>query len=348
MDGSEARILVYGNFEPQNFEFGWLKWLQEQGYNVSMFERGGGVRRFTHYRWPRRILWRFASGLLAYHESRWLVGNVCSLNPDLVLIVSGNLVTSSALRAIKAASGATLFHFYNEDFFNTRNTTPCLQEAAAHYDKFFTTKSYNVQELKNQAIDQAIYVPHGYRENCHYPVDVSQTDVQQYGSDVVFAGTFESPRTQMLESVAGFDLRIWGIDWHKLPRRSPLRKCVQGRAAYCEELSRVFNGSKICLAFLRRKNRDLHASRTFEIPACGGFQLSERTEEILSFFEEGKEIECFSSVEELKDKVTYYLAHEAQRRRIATAGLERVRRSRYSFTDRLQTILGHYYRLRPR
>ena len=93
-------------------------------------------------------------------------------------------------------------------------------------------------------------------------------------------------------------------------------------------------------------NRDRHTSRTFEIPACGGFQLSERTDEVLSFFDEGEEIECFASIDELKDKATYYLKHEAQRRRIAAGGLARVRRSPYSFTDRLQTILQQYQPVR--
>ena len=87
---------------------------------------------------------------------------------------------------------------------------------------------------------------------------------------------------------------------------------VAGRAVYGGELARVFGASKVSLSFLRRANRDLHTSRTFEIPACGGFQLSERTEEVLNFFEEGKEIECFSSLDELKDKITYYLTRTSR------------------------------------
>jgi spore maturation protein CgeB len=107
-------------------------------------------------------------------------------------------------------------------------------------------------------------------------------------------------------------------------------------------MSRVLNASKVNLAFLRKANRDRHDQRTFEIPACGGFELSERTDEVLSFFEEGQEIECFGSVEELREKAAYYLKHESQRRRIASAGLARLRRSPYSYTDHIQAILKRY------
>ena len=337
-----ARILLYGSFTPPNFEYGWLLWLRRHNFTALPFPRGSAVKRLLRSRWPQRIGWCFAPSLLAKLESRSFVEAARQFRPDLVLVVSGNLITARALAEIKNTTAATLFHFYNEDILNPLNTTTCLRKAVSYYDRFFTTKSFNVDTLALMGSQAVTYVPHGYRDNCHFPVSVDPKDRKRYGSDVVFVGTWERPRAQTLEQLNGFDLRVWGNDWQKLPRKSPLRFRVKGRPVYGDELARVFGASKISLSFLRKANRDLHTSRTFEIPACGGFQLSERTEEVLSFFEEGKEIECFSSLDELKDKITYYLKHESLRLRIAASGLERVRRSRYRFTDRLETILSAY------
>lgn len=340
MTRAAIKVLLCGEFKPQDFAFCWLAWLKDR-VTVQSFDVAAESRLLRRPRLLERLLWHVAPDLLARYLSARLLAVASSFRPDLVVVVSGGLVTARAVGEMKKR-GAVVFHFYNEDFFNARNTTRCLREAASAYDHFFTTKSFNVPELRALGVDRVTFVPHGYRPNCHYPVSVAAAQAVRYGSDLAFVGTWEAPRAEALEALTGFNLRIWGNGWRRTVATGGLRRCVQLEPVYCEDMSRVFNASKICLSFLRRANRDRHTSRTFEIPACGGFQLSERTGEVLSFFDEGKEIECFASIDELKDKATYYLSHDTQRRRIAASGLARVRRSPYSFTDRLQTILRHY------
>ena len=60
-----------------------------------------------------------------------------------------------------------------------------------------------------------------------------------------------------------------------------------------DDYRKTICSSKIVLGFLRKVNADTQTSRTFEIPACGGFMLMERTENQQRLFEEGKEAEYF-------------------------------------------------------
>jgi spore maturation protein CgeB len=63
--------------------------------------------------------------------------------------------------------------------------------------------------------------------------------------------------------------------------------------------------------------------RNFEIPATGGFLLTQDAEDLYNFYEYGKEIVVFKNFDELIKNIKYYLEHEEERARIGIAGYER-------------------------
>jgi len=346
MAQNPKRILLGGSFRRENFERSWLEWLQDHEFDVQPFNQHAFLDKYIPSRRLQSVLWHVFQPLPVTILSREFTRAACAFQPDLVLMVSGRYISAAALEKVRERTKATLYHFYCEDFFNPLNTTATLRKSASHYDHFFTSKTHNIPELEQMGIHNASLITLGYGPKCHFPVEVSQADKERYGSELAFVGTWEADRAAMLAQLTEFDLRIWGEYWHKAGNSPGLRRAIQNRPVYCEEMSRVFNASKINLGFLRKANRDRQTTRTFEIPACGGFQLSERTEEILGYFVEGKEIECFETLDELKDKARYYLSHETTRQQIANAGLARVRNSPYSHYDAIQKIMEQYLQQR--
>lgn len=63
--------------------------------------------------------------------------------------------------------------------------------------------------------------------------------------------------------------------------------------------------------------------RTFEVPACGGFLLTEDADNLRDYYIDGKEIVIFKGTRDLAEKCKYYLEHEKERSQIAQAGYER-------------------------
>ena len=64
-------------------------------------------------------------------------------------------------------------------------------------------------------------------------------------------------------------------------------------------------------------------ARHFEINACGGFQLSYYVEGLESHYQIGNEIAIYGSIDEIVEKVRYYLEYENEREDIAWNGYER-------------------------
>jgi spore maturation protein CgeB len=73
----------------------------------------------------------------------------------------------------------------------------------------------------------------------------------------------------------------------------------------------------------RHQWQDLTSTRTFEIPAAGGFMLHVDNDEIRSLYEAGREIDVFADVDTMIERIGYYLEHDNERAMIALAGRDR-------------------------
>ena len=72
-----------------------------------------------------------------------------------------------------------------------------------------------------------------------------------------------------------------------------------------------------------RSQADQIKGRNFEIPGCGGFQLSGTADDIEAYFEPDQEIVLFSSLGELQEAIGRYQRDEKARAKIAEAGYRR-------------------------
>ena len=97
--------------------------------------------------------------------------------------------------------------------------------------------------------------------------------------------------------------------------------------------------SRINLAFVTHGNRDQVAHKAFEITACGGFLLAERTPEHMACFREDEEAVFFSNFDECRAKIDRYLNDDPARSRIAAAGQRRARSSGYDNDSVLRRLL---------
>jgi spore maturation protein CgeB len=287
-----------------------------------------------------RVCYRVLGGPLPSDRSRIRASFVrASLDakPDLVFVAKGIWLKKEDLDRVRAATGAILVHWHPDDYRNPANTSTAFQEAIPAYDLHVTPKSFNVAELESDGARRVVYLPYAYDPEVHRPVPPDPA----LERDVVFVGSYENERARFMEFLAsrGVELSIWGGGWKKLSRRSPLRPCCRFRQVLAEDMAQVFASSKLCLGFLRKVNRDRHTARTFEIPACGGAMLAERSDEQLEFFREDVEALYFGNEEELLDKVRFYLKREDFLERLRAAALERCRTSPYRYEDRARAIL---------
>lgn len=111
-----------------------------------------------------------------------------------------------------------------------------------------------------------------------------------------------------------------------------------GSVDYWSEMPKVFRMSKINLNFTIPNIKSGIPLRIWDVLGCGGFLLTNYQAEIPYYFKEGEDLVCFDGLEDLCEKVGYYLKHEEERKRIAWNGYHKVR-EKHSYIERIHTIL---------
>ncbi len=111
-----------------------------------------------------------------------------------------------------------------------------------------------------------------------------------------------------------------------------------GTVDYWTEMPRVFRGSRINLNLTIPDIKSGIPLRVFDVLGSGGFLLTNFQAEMPAYFENGKDLVCFESPEEMEEKCDYYLTHEEERVEIAAHGYETVK-NKHQLKQRLQLML---------
>ena len=287
-----------------------------------------------------RAALRVLGSRLEHEYNNAVLKAAASFHPDILIAFKGSYLRAETLVSLKQ-TGIQLYNYYPDRL--ALGTKVFIEDAIPQYDCFFDTKqSWDngiSPKLKNRA-----FVRHGYDPEVHRPLELSQADSDQYGGDVSLIATHSPRKEQILRELLAIkpdiNLRIWGNHWREKNQTPALRKHIAGTAIEGTLYAKAIRASRINLAIMGVKPgvEDKTTTRTYEIPACGGFMLHERTDEVLELFDEDREIACFGDAEELAEKIEYYLAHPDETTQIAAAGYARCVPA-YSYDNRMAEII---------
>jgi spore maturation protein CgeB len=128
-------------------------------------------------------------------------------------------------------------------------------------------------------------------------------------------------------------------DGYECKERISDRVILHPRVSYEEEMPKVFNLSGININLTKRSIETGVPLRVFDILGAGGFALTDSGEEVKELFEVGKELEVYSSIEEMLEKIAFYLKNDQLREKTAIRGYSRVKQD-YTYPKALERMLS--------
>jgi spore maturation protein CgeB len=271
--------------------------------------------------------------------NRKLVSMAHKLQPDIALITGGHRVTASTVRALKNFGIKTILWTIDAPL----DFQPIL-DAAPLYDCIVCQGTEAIELLNRKKINGAQWLPVACDPEYHKPIPLLPAEMERYGHDIVFAGSYYPNRASLFEKLTGFDFGIWGPGWDKLESASKLREHIKGYHTPPSEWLKIYSASKIVLAVHYQDPENVipvyqASPRVFEALACGAFVIVDNQKDVFSLFDDEKHLVSFSDSDDLIEKITYYLAHPQKRREIANRGREEVLRN-HTYVDRIKRLLS--------
>ncbi len=182
---------------------------------------------------------------------------------------------------------------------------------------------------------------------------------ERFRSDISYIGTNLSEKRKFIANYVyplkkDYYLKLYGQDW-TIPDRIlgiiqrggqyfnlPILKSIQKPKLKLDDERKIYSSSTISIniheEYQRRFGNDCN-ERTFKIPLCDGFEITDNVECIRKYFNDGKEIIIAENKDDWFDKIRYYMKNPEKRLPIIKAGKKRVFKD-HTYHNRVNKFLS--------
>jgi spore maturation protein CgeB len=249
---------------------------------------------------------------LAYEEYifKELIKKILNYEPELVIVILRNIPPFVINELRKSLKSSKIIFWTGDGLVNLERQYLLISE----YDAWFVKDTYMYDFMKNKVNLNVYLMP-----ECCNPDFHNRPKNIKYGElyNISIVGSLYPYRAKILEQLIKNNIKIaifgsmpkWiGKFWRDIHTKKHIT---------LYEKSNVFYGSKINLNTIFYGDINAGNCRLFEIAGAGGFQICDKKDEIKNYFVEGKEIVFFENINELKEKIFYYLNHPDEAKTIA-------------------------------
>jgi len=184
---------------------------------------------------------------------------------------------------------------------------------------------------------------------------------EKYKSDVSYIGTYLPAKRiffskQVFPLRKYYDLKLYGQDWSIKDRflgfiqkigqyfNIPYIRSIQKSKLNLDDERKIYSSAKICINihedYQKKYGGDCN-ERTFKIPLCGGFEITDDVSCIRKYFKEGKEIIIAKDEKDWFEKIDYYIKNPEKRLPIIEAGRKMVL-AEHTYHNRVKQIIKIY------
>ncbi|WP_427113983.1 CgeB family protein [Megasphaera sueciensis] len=320
------KIVIIGQFGIEAFGFHIKENLEAMGHEVVACIPFSNDKNVMMYRVTpidkvinkikRKML--FASPRLRRFSLKHIFVALKHIKCDLV-ICTYDYFLPDEIELIRKITGGKIILWFPDAISNYQRGLAII----AGYDALFYKEPYIVKYLHDIYKLNVFYLPEAFSKLRHTPTcDYHNENVlkDKYRCDIVMIGSLHSARLPLLERLTDFDLKIYGNRGTWWLNTSKVIQYHTNKFLSNHDKADAIKYAKISLNTIDPPEIYGVNVRTFEYAGAGGFQIAQHKKAIGDLFVCDREIVTYRTMDEMIQKVRYYLGHNDERNKIANAG----------------------------
>jgi len=302
----------------------------ELGYSVNIIIPKNYSSILSRAR--KKISTFLQKGLIPNYYSDKVLEQVSINNPDITIVFQCELFSKDLIKNISGLSKRVVNIWSDNPYVDWPLLADNLHASLKAYDIVFVSTKMHIPLFYQLGSKKVSLLMFAYDPKIHNP---SIKNKDNY--DIAYFGTYGKTIIKALNNIDR-DIRIFGNGWSRT-KKSKLYSYWQKGKGYGEEMRNEVANAKIVFNFTRQQHVTGMSMKVFEIPACGGFMVSNYTEEQSEILRHGKECVYYNSFDELEEIFQFYLNNEKLRLEISHNAINRIKEHNYS--NRVLQLLNY-------
>lgn len=292
--------------------------------------------------------------------NKMLIETVSKQEPDICFFsLFTDEIKKEIIREITNKSRTITFNWFADDHWRFDNFSKYW---ASCFNWVTTTDSQAVEKYHKIGYKNVIKTQYACNHFLYRPLNLPKI------YDITFIGQPHGNRKKIIEKIkkAGVNVNCWGKGWPKgrisqekminifSQSKINLNFTKSSNPNIVRSIGGIFlhhlqRGNKKPIrpenpcywidnlkSRINRKRKQIKA-RNFEVPGCGAFLITEAADNFEDYYQDGKEVVIYQDMDDLIEKIRYYLEHDDEREKIAQAGYQRTIRN-HTYEKRFEQI----------
>lgn len=201
------------------------------------------------------------------------------------------------------------------------------------YRKIYTFSNKLVPVFFQLGASDVSRLPFAFSPNHHF---VNRNFPIELESEISYFGSWGPIQEEWLKHLDSDRLKIFGPGWQNCNYKK-MQNCILPNRGQGKEMIEAINASNIVFNLVRAEHLCGHSMKTFEIPASGGFMITNWTEEQSEFLIEEKHCIYFNNIDEFVDKINFYSKKENLRNQMRENAYRHIQC--HTYVNRVKQIL---------